>query len=114
VSDILLPCQGILFDCDGVLVDSVASGQRGWSQWALEYGLDPAQVLEGVHGRRSKDTVAMHVPAEQRQEALQRIDAIEIADAASTSAIPGAAGPGDMRNQPSESGSIGTIVSELD
>jgi sugar-phosphatase len=91
VSDVLLPALGVLFDCDGVLVDSVASGQRGWSQWAREYGLDPALVLEGVHGRRSADTVALHLPAGQRQVALQRIDAIELADAENTSAVPGAA-----------------------
>jgi sugar-phosphatase len=90
VNAVRLPCRGVLFDCDGVLVDSVASGQRGWSQWATEYGLDTAAVLAGVHGRRSAETVAMHVPAQLREEALRRIDAIELADAGSTTAIPGA------------------------
>jgi sugar-phosphatase len=86
-----LTCRAVLFDNDGVLVDSVASGERGWSTWAREYGLDPAQVLAGVHGRRSVDTVAMHLPAAQRVEALRRIDELEVADAANTTAIPGAA-----------------------
>jgi sugar-phosphatase len=91
VSDVELPCLAVLFDCDGVLVDSVASGERAWSQWALEYGLEPAAVLDGVHGRRSVETVAMHLPAALRQEALRRIDGLEIDDARNTAAIPGAA-----------------------
>jgi sugar-phosphatase len=90
VSDVELPCLAVLFDCDGVLVDSVASGERAWSQWAVEYGLEPAAVLDGVHGRRSVETVAMHLPAALRQEALRRIDGLEIADARNTAAIPGA------------------------
>jgi sugar-phosphatase len=90
INDVMLPCRAVLFDNDGVLVDSVASGERGWRRWAVEFGLDPAQVLAGVHGRRSKDTVALHLPAEQREKALQRIDELEVADAGNTTAIPGA------------------------
>jgi mannitol-1-/sugar-/sorbitol-6-phosphatase len=86
-----LTCRAVLFDNDGVLVDSVASAERGWSTWALEYGLDPAEVLAGVHGRRSADTVAKHLPAPLREGALRRIDELEVADAVSTTAIPGAA-----------------------
>jgi beta-phosphoglucomutase-like phosphatase (HAD superfamily) len=38
--------QGVLFDCDGVLVDSDASVERAWRRWTREYGLPPHEVLE--------------------------------------------------------------------
>jgi len=86
-----LACRGLLFDCDGVLVDSLASVTAAWSRWALELGLEPAAVNSLVHGRRSVDTVAMVVPEEHRAERLAQIDRYEIEDAATVRAIPGAA-----------------------
>ncbi|WP_439657285.1 HAD-IA family hydrolase [Lentzea sp. HUAS TT2] len=85
-----LSCRGALFDMDGVLVDSTVAAERAWTQWAHEFGVDPDQVLRGMHGRRSADTVRLHVPAVVHAHALRRIDAIEIADAESTDPIPGA------------------------
>ncbi|HEY7261326.1 MAG TPA: HAD-IA family hydrolase [Trebonia sp.] len=86
-----IPCRGVLFDCDGVLVDSTASGETAWTEWARRYDLDPAQVLRGVHGRRSADTVRRFVPSARFACALQAIEAIEIGTAATTAGIAGAA-----------------------
>jgi mannitol-1-/sugar-/sorbitol-6-phosphatase len=85
-----IPCRGVLFDCDGVLVDSAASGEAAWTEWARRYTLDPAEVLAGVHGRRSADTVGLFVPPACREGALQAIEAIEIAASKDTTAIAGA------------------------
>lgn len=85
-----LACQAVLFDMDGVLTDSTVSAEHAWTQWAHEYGVDPEEVLHGLHGRRATDTVRMHVPASAHAEALRRINEIEVADAGSTTAIPGA------------------------
>ncbi|MDX3054307.1 HAD-IA family hydrolase [Streptomyces sp. NE06-03E] len=90
--DAVLACEAVLFDCDGVLVDSTAAGEYAWTQWATEYGLEPSRVLDGVHGRRSVETVALFIAAERRVEALARIEAIEIAGATRCAALPGAAG----------------------
>jgi mannitol-1-/sugar-/sorbitol-6-phosphatase len=90
MTDLEISCQGVLFDCDGVLVDSLPSAERGWSQWAEEYGLDPADVLSGLHGRRSADTVGRFLPEGERAKGLARIEEIEVLDAGSISAIPGA------------------------
>ncbi|MFF4600511.1 HAD-IA family hydrolase [Amycolatopsis sp. NPDC001319] len=87
----IVACRAVLFDVDGVLVDSTASGERSWTRWAHEHGLDPAVVLDGVHGRRSTETVRMHLPEDQAEEGLRRIDELEIGDAGTTVAIPGAA-----------------------
>ncbi|SES31121.1 HAD-IA family hydrolase [Lentzea albida] len=85
-----LACQAVLFDMDGVLTDSTVAAEHAWTQWAHEYDVDPEQVLRGLHGRRATDTVRMYVPDSVHAEALRRINAIEVADAGSTTAIPGA------------------------
>jgi mannitol-1-/sugar-/sorbitol-6-phosphatase len=87
---ISLPCRGVLFDCDGVLVDSVASVQSAWTRWATEQGFDPAVVLADIHGRRSIDTVAKFVAEADRAAAAQRVEQFEIEDAGSIRPIPGA------------------------
>ena len=56
-----MPARGLLFDNDGVLVDSEASVVSSWSRWAVDHDLDPAEVLAAVPGRRAADTVALFV-----------------------------------------------------
>jgi len=85
-----IACQGLLFDCDGVLVDSDASVRRAWSRWARCYGLPPDEVTQAVHGRRSADTVALLIEEDRRAEALARIDRYEVEGAATVTAVPGA------------------------
>jgi beta-phosphoglucomutase-like phosphatase (HAD superfamily) len=38
-------CSGVLFDLDGVLIDSTPAVTRVWRQWALEHGLIPRRLL---------------------------------------------------------------------
>lgn len=85
-----LRCEAVLFDCDGVLVDSDASVFCAWTRWAVELGLDPDDVTAQVHGRRSADTIAALLPQEQRPDATARIDRYEVEDAGAVRAIPGA------------------------
>jgi sugar-phosphatase len=81
----------LLFDNDGVLVDSNAAGEAAWREWALARGLEPEVVLAGIHGRRSKETVALFVPADHVAAATSHIDALELASADRTRSLPGAA-----------------------
>ena len=76
-----LSCRAILFDCDGVLVDSRSSAESAWTSWARTLDLDPVSVLKGLHGRRSQDTVALHVPGQGRPAALTLIEGLELATA---------------------------------
>jgi sugar-phosphatase len=55
-------CSAILFDLDGVLLDSTATIARRWSLWAKDQGLDPAKVLEVIHGRRTVEVVGRVSP----------------------------------------------------
>ncbi|SFL15343.1 HAD-IA family hydrolase [Geodermatophilus ruber] len=88
---VAVPCRGLLFDSDGVLVDSDAVVELSWSRWAEERDLDAAAVLAMVHGRRSADTVALLVEEAARTDALAAIDRYEVEDAAGVTALPGAA-----------------------
>lgn len=48
----------VLFDMDGTLIESHANVDRAWTTWALDRGLDPAQVLAHAHGLPAETTVA--------------------------------------------------------
>jgi sugar-phosphatase len=86
-----LAASGLLFDADGVLVDSDASVESTWIRWSLAWNLDPAGVLPMVHGRRSADTIALLIDEVDRAQALAEIDRFEVEDADSVTACPGAA-----------------------
>lgn len=88
---LLLPASAVIFDNDGVLVDSGASVDRAWSGWAAAHGLDAAEVLAAAHSRPSRETVARFVPEADRRAALLDIDRLELEDAGSVTALPGAA-----------------------
>jgi len=85
-----IPAAGVLFDCDGVLVDSDASVLSAWSRWSVAHGLDPEKVGPMVHGRRAFDTVALLIDEPDRAEAYDAINTMEVDSAATVTAIPGA------------------------
>ncbi|MBZ9893050.1 MULTISPECIES: HAD-IA family hydrolase [unclassified Mesorhizobium] len=47
-----------LFDMDGTLINSIASAERVWSDWARRQGLDVAAFLPTIHGVRAIETIA--------------------------------------------------------
>jgi sugar-phosphatase len=55
-------CQAILFDLDGVLVNSSECVERTWRKWAARHQLDPEKVLAFAHGRRTIETVQLVAP----------------------------------------------------
>ena len=88
--DVVLRAQGLLFDNDGVLVDSEPSVVRSWRRWAVGQGLDPDEVMAVVPGRRAADTVAVFVKPAQVEESTALITRFELEDVADTTAVPGA------------------------
>lgn len=73
MNDLSMVCAAILFDLDGVLVDSAACVERIWARWARRHGLDPARVMDVAHGRRTIETVqllAPHLSADEETDAL--------------------------------------------
>jgi len=55
-------CQAILFDLDGVLVDSTECVERTWRGWATHHSLDPNRVISLAHGRPTRATVRLVAP----------------------------------------------------
>lgn len=55
-------CQGLLFDLDGVLIDSTPAVARVWHRWAIEHNLDPQAVIHLAHGRPSRTTIRELLP----------------------------------------------------
>ena len=87
----VLYCQGILFDLDGVLVDSIQAVERVWLAWARENDLDPALVIEHAHGRRTIETVRLVAPHLDAEREDAKVEAMEIVDGKGVKAIAGAA-----------------------
>jgi sugar-phosphatase len=84
-------CAAILFDLDGVLVDSTASVTRQWRRWAEDNNIDPQKVLDIAHGVRTIEIVrrlAPHVDAEAEALMLEKREAD---DQEGVSVMPGAA-----------------------
>ena len=85
-----ITCRALLFDLDGVLVDSTPAVARVWTQWALEHGFDPAEVVRQAHGRPSLATVRDYLPDADHELENLKVESCEIADVEGIVALPGA------------------------
>ncbi|MFB3815764.1 MAG: HAD-IA family hydrolase [Terriglobales bacterium] len=85
-----MTCRAILFDLDGVLVDSTASVGRVWGRWAAEHGLNAAQVVRSAHGRRSIETIRHWLPLVDAVVENRRVEQMEIDDTPWLHVVPGA------------------------
>lgn len=57
-----LVCEAILFDLDGVLVNSAECVERTWRGWSSRHGLNADDVIAVAHGRRTIETVGKVAP----------------------------------------------------
>ena len=83
--------MAILFDLDGVLIDSMELHRRVWTTWAAEHDLDPYTVFEATFGRRPIDTIrgaAAHLSPDTE---LRRLDTLLDAEAHAVRLQAGAA-----------------------
>jgi sugar-phosphatase len=55
-------CSAIIFDLDGVLVDSAAFVEQQWRRWATARGLRAEPFLRVCHGRRAVETIRLAAP----------------------------------------------------
>jgi len=71
-------CSAILFDLDGVLVDSTRAVDREWREWARRKGVDGDAVMAIAHGVRTLEVirrVAPHLDAEAEARAIENHEA---------------------------------------
>ena len=83
-------CAGVLFDLDGVLVDSLPAVERVWGAWARERGLDPDRVVAMAHGHPSLDTIRALLPGADAVALNREIERRESADTGGIVPLPGA------------------------
>ena len=65
-----LECTALLFDLDGVLINSSQCITRHWQAWAERHGLDIEEIMQVAHGLRAGDTmrrVAPHLDVETEE-----------------------------------------------
>src|SRR5258706_5599545 len=88
-----IQCRGLLFDLDGVLVDSTPAVARAWAGWAREHGFDePDEVVKKAHGRPSITTIRELLPHADHAAEDREMERREIADVEGVVPLPGAGG----------------------
>jgi len=75
-----MKCSGLLFDLDGVLVDSTPAVARAWTGWARKHGFEPEEVVKKAHGRPSISTIRELLPHADHAAEDREMERREIAD----------------------------------
>ena len=83
--------SAILFDLDGVLVDSTATVERQWSVWAQRNGVDVKAILAISHGRRTVEVIRAVAPHLDAETEAREIEEQEALDHEGLTPVPGAA-----------------------
>jgi len=85
-----LHCAALLFDMDGVLINSTPAVARVWRRWAIEHGFDPEEVVARAHGRPSLATVREYLPLTDHEAENREVERREIEDLEGVVPLPGA------------------------
>jgi len=81
----------VLFDLDGVLVDSRPCIDRIWRKWAAARQLDAERFIRQAHGRRTSETLRSVAPELDIQAEVAALDAMEAIEIEGLGPTPGAA-----------------------
>ncbi len=87
---IAIRCSALLFDLDGVLIDSTPAVARVWHGWAVEHGFDAETVVRVAHGRPSRTTIRELLPNADIDREDSEVERREIADLDGVVVLPGA------------------------
>ncbi len=83
-------CRGVLFDLDGVLVDSTPAVARVWAWWARQHGFDdPDEVVRQAHGKPSIATIRELLPHADHDAENRGVERREIEDTDGVIPLPG-------------------------
>jgi sugar-phosphatase len=81
--------EALLFDMDGVLINSIPVVERVWSRWAANRGLNVEEVLQHVHGRPSITSLRDLLPDIDHEAENCIIEQAEIDDVEGIVPLPG-------------------------
>jgi sugar-phosphatase len=84
-------CAAILFDLDGVLIDSTRSVDRQWRAWARDQGIDEEKVMAIAHGVRTIEVIRAVAPHLDAEAEVRRLEEREADDQVDVAVMPGAA-----------------------
>jgi len=87
----VIAARVILFDLDGVLVDSREAIACVWRDWAARRGVAPEPFLRVAQGRRISETLRMVAPHLDILTETKALDALEEVETRGLRAAPGAA-----------------------
>lgn len=82
--------SAVLFDLDGVLVESREATERVWLDWALSNGIDEEELRSAMHGVRSREVVRALRPELDSAAESEAIERRQAEDVDGLRAIPGA------------------------
>jgi len=85
-----IQCSALLFDMDGVLIDSTPAVARVWHRWAVEHGFDPDTVVHMAHGRPSRTTLRELLPNADIAREDREVERREMEDLDGVVLLPGA------------------------
>ena len=85
-----IQCAGVLFDLDGVLVDSTPAVSRVWTKWAQRHGFVAEEVVRQAHGRPSIATIRELLPNADHEAENRAVEHDEIEDVDGVVPLPGA------------------------
>ena len=83
-------CKAILFDLDGVLVNSAECVERTWRAWSARHGFNADAVISVAHGRRTIETVRAVAPQLNAASEVTELEANEAMTAEGVYEIDGA------------------------
>jgi sugar-phosphatase len=83
-------CSAILFDLDGVLVDSTRAVDREWRAWAKRKGVDGDAIMAIAHGVRTVEVIRRVAPHLDAEREASLIESEEAEDKEGVVVMPGA------------------------
>lgn len=84
-----ITCEAVLFDNDGVLVDSHQQGTDAWRRVSDEFDMDWSVVQTEFVGVPAAETLGRLLPPDRAKAAIPRLEDLEVDYATNTPVFPG-------------------------